>query len=95
MDIYGKYADIFILIANLEQASDSITDSKAKNEFYRKHVTKYSKDWESEKIDNTVSRIMKAQRDFNEATKYFLEKLETNVFILNFNRLSTNRISMD
>ncbi len=91
VDIYAKYAAIFILIANFEQASGSITDTKAKNEFYKKEVRKYANDWDAEKIEGIISRIMKIQRDYNDAVKYFLEKLETNTFNLIYNKLSNKK----
>ena len=39
-DKVAKYVSIFILIANLEQAFASISDSKARLEFYKKEITK-------------------------------------------------------
>jgi hypothetical protein len=90
-DIVDIYVDTFILIANLEHARDSITDSKAKNEFYKKEIKKYSKDWSREKIDSVIGKIAKIQKNYSNTLEYYLKRLETNMFDLNFNKLVTKK----
>ncbi len=84
-DKVEKFAKIFILIANIEQGNSSITDAKAKFEFYKKELIKYSKelDWDKEKVNYIVDEIMKIQKHYFEVTDYLLKKLETNMFNLN------------
>lgn len=93
-DVVNSYANMFTLIANLEQAYDSITDLKAKNEFYKKEIKKYASDWDNNKIKYVISEITELQKKYKDTVKYYLEKLETNMFNLNFNKLSTKKEDM-
>ncbi len=86
-----KYADVFIMIANLKQANDSIVDLKAKNGFYKKEIMKYSSDWDSQGIEIIISKIEEIQSKYNNILENFLEKSDTNLFELNFNQLSTKK----
>jgi signal peptidase len=90
-DIVDMYADTFILLANLEQAEETITDSKAKKEFYKKEIKKYSKDWVDEKVEHLIDEIMIIQKKYDATLEYFFKKLETNMFNLNFNKLVTKK----
>lgn len=90
-DIVDLYANAFILIANLEQARDSITDLKAKNEFYKKEIIKYCKDWNNQKIKYVIDEIVKTQENYIGMLEYFLSKLETNVFDLDLNKLVSKK----
>lgn len=84
-----KYANIFILIANIEQANNSISEIKAKNEFYKKELMKYSKNigWDKDKIKYIIDEIMKVQKNYIDIIEYLLKKLETNMFTLNLTEL--------
>jgi hypothetical protein len=90
-DMVDNYSNAFILIANLEQAKDSINDSKVKNEFYKKEIAKNFKDWDTKKIEDTIREIFEIQKKYDDILEYLLKKLETNMFNLNFNRLSTKK----
>lgn len=88
-----KFLEVFDLINNLEQAKDSITDTKAKNEYYKKEITKFSKNrkWNNSKIKSTITEIMKVQRNYIGIVDYLFKKLETNMFELNVNKLSSRK----
>lgn len=88
-----RFLSMFEVIVNLEQAKNSITDKKAKEEFYKKELLKYSKisGWNNSKIKNSISEIMKIQRNYVGIIEYLLKKIETNVFEMEFNRLKTNK----
>lgn len=90
-DIAYKYANIFLLIANLEQARDSINDSKARHEFYKKEIKKYAKDWDINKIEKIIEELTKVQKSYFDTLEYFLKRLETSMFDLNFNKLVTKK----
>ena len=90
-EIVDIYNNIFILIANLESAKDSIEEVKVRNEFYRKEIAKFYKDWDSQKDAQTVAKIVQIQKKFDDTFEYFLKKLETNMFNLKFNKLSNKK----
>ena len=90
-NMVDEYASAFILIASLDQARDSITDSKAKTEFFRKEITKYSKDWDSIKIEYIIGEITKIQKTYIGMLEEFIKKSETNMFDLKFNKLFTKK----
>lgn len=88
-----KFLNIFNVITNLEQAKASITDRKARDEFYKKELSKYSKisNYSVSKIKTTISEITKIQRNYVGITEYLVKKLDTNMFELVFNKLKTNK----
>jgi len=91
-DKVNRFLSIFNVIINLEQAK-LITDKKAKEEFYKKELTKYSKacNWDIKKVKTAIFEIMKIQRNYIGITEYLFKKLETNMFELEFNKLKTNK----
>ena len=84
-DIVDKYVVIFILIANLEQAKDLISEVKPKKEFYKKAIEEYGNDWDNKKIELIITEINKIQKSYSDTVAYFLKTLETNMFELRFN----------
>lgn len=88
-----KYLKIFIVIANLENAKNSITDKKAKEEFYKNQILELVSDlnWDSVKLKNTISEIMKIQRNYVGIIEYLCKKFETNMFELELFKLKTNK----
>ena len=68
-------------------------DKRAKEEFYKKEITKYAKesDWDNSKIKNAISSILKVQRNYIGILEYLFKKLETNMFGLEFNRLKSDK----
>jgi signal peptidase I len=90
-DIVNLYSNTFILIANLEHARDLVSDLKAKKEFYRKEVIKYSKDFNNLKVESLIDEIMNVQKSYIDTLEYFMKKLETNMFNLCINKLSSKK----
>ena len=90
-EIVDTYNNIFILIANLESAKDSIEEIKVRNEFYKKEIAKFYKNWDIQKEAQIVAKIGQIQKKYNDIFGYFLQKLETNMFNLKFNKLSNKK----
>lgn len=88
-----KFLKIFIVLANLENAKNSITDKKAKEEFYKTQILELVSDlnWDSIKMKNTISEIMKIQRNYVGIIEYLCKKFETNMFDLELLKLKTNK----
>ena len=89
-DKVNKYYNIFITILNLEQAKESILDKKAKEEYYKKELSKYCNS-DLIKLKEMSVEIMKIQRNYIGIIDYLLKKIETNMFNLEFNKLKVNK----
>lgn len=85
------YAATYLLINDLEKASYSITDLKVKKEFYKKELIKYFESSNVQDIDELTSLIIKTQKSYDNAIDITLKKLETNMFNLIFNRLTSKK----
>ena len=88
-DIVNEYNKLFDLIANLDKAKVSIEENKIKSEFYKKEITKYTKNWSLNEIEYVVKKIIDLQKKYDNMLEYFLKRLETNMFDLNLNKLSS------
>lgn len=88
----NRFLNIFKVIINLEQAV-SISDKRAREEFYKKEITKHAKlsNWDNSKIKNSITSILKIQRNYIGILEYLFKKLETNMFNLEFNRLKVDK----
>ena len=88
-----KFLKIFVVLANLENARDSITDKKAKEEFYKNQILKLVSElnFDSNKLKNTISEIMKIQRNYIGIFEYLCKKFETNMFELDLLKLKSNK----
>ena len=88
----NRFLSIFKVIVNLEQAV-FISDKRAKEEFYKKEITKYAKisGWDNSKIKNSITTILKIQRNYIGILEYLFKKIETNMFNLEFNRLKVDK----
>lgn len=88
----NRFLNIFKVIISLEPAF-AINDKRAREEFYKKELTKYSKtsNWDNVKIKNSIPNILKIQRNYIGIIEYLLKKLETNMFDLEFNVLKTDK----
>ena len=81
---------VFILISKLEYAKDTISDLKAKTEYYRKEFNTYMK-YSSIEINNlntVISDVMKVQRNYIGINEYFYKKIESPIFNLSLNKLT-------
>lgn len=90
-DTIEMYSNILILIANLEYVKDSITDTKAKKQFYKREIMKYSKNLNNKQVDYIIEQIMNIQKSYAGVLECFYKNLETNMFTLNFNKLSNKK----
>lgn len=86
-----KYVEIIKIIASLDEAKLSISEAKAKKEFYRSEITNYYKDWDNEKLTMIIDNIITAQKTYEEILKYFFKKNETNVFYLDLNKVKSKK----
>ncbi len=89
-NIVDVFAKIFLIIANLEHARDSITSIKAKREFFKKTISKYFNDYKKKELDDIIEEIIKIQRNYLGIIDYFFKKLETNMFNLTLNKIVNN-----
>lgn len=87
--IVNEYAQVFMLIANIEKAKDSIEEIGPRRDFYKKLLTRYSKELDEYKIDTLIKQIIIIQKKYAELLKSFIEKLETNLFNLNIEKIAT------
>ncbi len=85
------YLKTFLLIVNLDKANDSITDNKAKSEFYSHELHKYDKNLNNNLILKSVNEIKKTQKKYAHMTSLFLNSLKTNSFDLIINPLSSKK----
>ena len=88
-----KFMEMFTLISKLNQARDTIEDSKARIEFYKKEILKFAKfmNWDNINIKQVISDVMKIQRNYVGIIEYLYKKLETNMFDLNVNKLASRK----
>ncbi len=93
IDKVVKFANIFMLISNLEDVKNSITTLKSKKEFYRKKLSSHSKNrgWETSKTTEVINGIIKVQKNYGAMIEYTLRKLDTTMFNLEFNELKTKK----
>ena len=89
-DKVNTILNIFILINRIEYARETITDLKAKTEYYKKEFNTYMKNNKIEinNVSTIISDIMKVQRNYIGIREYFYKKLESPMFNLSLNKLS-------
>ncbi len=84
-----RFLTIFMVIASLEQANISISDKKAKEEYYKNELVNFYKD--SNSIKTAITEILKIQRNYVGIVEYLCKKFETNMFKLEVNKFKTNK----
>ena len=92
-DKVEKYLCIIKIVMNLEIAKDTISDKKAKEEFYKTEILKYelNNNYDNNKIKELISEITKTQRNYVGIIEYLFKKFETNMFELEINKLKTDK----
>lgn len=88
-DIVDAYTNVFLIIASLEQGRDSITELKVRNEFYKKEIMKYFDELDDKQVELLVDEIREIQKYYADIIDYFIKKLETDMFNLILNKLTT------
>lgn len=86
-----KYANIFTLLANLEQANEMVKESKAKQQFYMEEINRFAKNLNSRVIEKLARDILETQKKYKETLEYFLQKLDTSTFELEYNKFTTDK----
>jgi len=82
-----KFAEIFELINYFENSTDSKLGLKERRNSYINKIKKYL-DFEEVKYKDIVDEIIKVQKLHYGMIKYTLDKLNTNLFKINYNSLS-------
>lgn len=92
-DKVKKYTNIFILINNLEQINELFTDLAVKRESYKNKIVKcFSGDFLSQlELKNMINSIIKTQRVYRGMVKCTLDKLQTNTFEIDFNKITNQK----
>ncbi|MDD4795667.1 MAG: S24 family peptidase [Bacilli bacterium] len=85
-----KYVKILKTFAKIDQGKD-ISEIKPKREFYRKTITEFNKKINSKELEIIVNDIIKIQKSYQDITKYFLKKFESNEFYLDINKIKNNK----
>ena len=83
--------NVLKIVANLDQAKDSVTEMPARKEFYKKTISEVFPDWNKEKIEMTMTEIMRIQKSYVGITKYFFKKLETDIFYLDYDKIPSKK----
>lgn len=85
------YGNAFALIARLRQAGEAISELKVRKEYFKKELIKFAKDWNNKKIEKTADAVNKTQKHYSNMLTAFLNSLETNMFNLNINKISSKK----
>ena len=85
------YGNAFALIVRLRQAGEAISELKVRKEYFKKELIKFAKDWNNKKIEKTADAVNKTQKHYSNMLTAFLNSLETNMFNLNINKISSKK----
>lgn len=86
----NKYVTIITLLNNLEQIYNLFPEIQVKRETYKNKILKtFKTEFISPlELKNMVNNIIKTQKLYRSTTNYILNKLETNTFELNLNKVT-------
>lgn len=89
-DKVNKYVTIITLLNNLEQIYNLFPEIQVKRETYKNKILKtFKTEFISPlELKNMVNNIIKTQKLYRSTTNYILNKLETNTFELNLNKVT-------
>ena len=89
-----KYADIFTLIMYLEQAYVTVEDKEILKKTYNTKILKHldAKSMSAKALRDMITGVIRVQRTHRAMIRYVLNKLETNMFILNYNQTTNKNI---
>ncbi len=89
----NKYSALMILIAKLEYLVDLPLDMKNKKMLYSKEVIKFIDDYKLDNIDldDIVKELIHTQKGYRTALRYFIDKLNTEVFELIYSGLKSDK----
>ncbi len=92
-DKLEKYSMLLMLISKLEYLIDLPIDMKNKKIIYAREIIKYISDYkiDNENLEYTYKEIIKIQKKHRSTTKYFLNRLNTEMFELIYNQIKSNK----
>lgn len=90
IDKVNKHVTIITLLNNLEQIYNLFPEIQVKRETYKNKILKtFKTEFISPlELKNMVNNIIKTQKLYRSTTNYILNKLETNTFELNLNKVT-------
>ena len=90
----NKISNMLYLINYLEHPYIKLATIDEKRKFYKDKILKYVTDifFNPELLEETINKILKIQSKYKGMLKYTIEKLGTNMFILEFNQLSKKNV---
>lgn len=96
-DIIKSYDDAFELIICLDIAKNSISDSRAKSEFYKEAINSIYPEMESSEKIRVITEMLKVQKTSKNTLEYFLQTLDTSSFNLIYNKINgeSNMYALD
>jgi len=88
-----KYINLFMLINRLEHINLMMTDMKEKRELYKNKILKILKSEEQNdnELKDIINKIIKTQKLYKYMINYILEKVNTNAFNLEMNKIAGNK----
>ncbi len=88
-----KYSSLILLISKLEYLVDLDINMRSKKILYTKEIIKFISDYniENDNIEYTVKEIIHSQKHFRSASKYFLDRLNTEMFELIYHPFKTDK----
>ncbi len=86
-----KFANLIMVVAKLEYLIDLGIPMKNKKILYAKEIIKFISDYEidNDNIEYTIKTIIKAQRTYRNASDFFLDRLNTEMFELIYHQFKT------
>ena len=91
-DKVNKYFNLFILTLYLEDYFISEDDTSLKIDAYKKKINKYLYKEYRTNVGNLIKDTIKVQKVYAKIIKESLEKMNTNMFTLNYNTLTKKNI---
>ena len=85
------FVNLLKLIANLDQAKSTVSEASARKEYYKNEIQATFSNFTKEKVDGIINELMRIQKSYISITKYYLKKLETEVFYLDFDKIPSRK----
>ena len=86
-DKIDKYVNLFTLICTLDEGRETIDDIKIKKDYFENEILESLDYINNNQISKIVDKVIKTQNDYDGALEYFMKKLETSTFKLEFDKI--------
>ncbi len=88
-----KYVMLMMLVAKLEYLITVDLNMKQRKILYAREIIKFISDYsiDNDNLESTMRSVIHSQKAHRSATKYFLEKLNTEMFELVYNQFKTDK----